>query len=248
MSNLGSKVMWIGGGTGLFAAAFLGVALARGAVLREVPPISWFAGAASTDEHAPGSATAPAPTTTAEHAPAPEKAKEPRAAVRSAPIVPPMTAGVLGAFVMPSPYDARELNELSRSLKEGLARVAAEEERQKRRERELDDWQSVLQQRAQELTALRQSLEESSGPGSNDKGASNKAAIDKGSAASWRALAPMFEEGEPSEVAERLALLDPDQAAQVLRGLDSDRCAAILNALPKDRYKTFLDAWRRAGG
>jgi hypothetical protein len=34
----------------------------------------------------------------------------------------------------------------------------------------------------------------------------------------------------------------------VLRGLDADRCAALLNALPKERYKTFLDAWRRAGG
>jgi flagellar motility protein MotE (MotC chaperone) len=249
MSGIGSKVIWIAGGTGLFAAAFMGVALARGAALNEVPPFRWFASAPPAGDHAAASESA------AQHANATASSDDPKSATnpaassgaeppRPAPAVPSMTAGVLGAFVMPSPYDARELHDLDRRLKDGLARVAAEEERLKRRERELDDWQSVLERRAQELGTLRKSADE---PGAQGASPGDKNVAAK-SAASWRALAPLFEDGDPSEVADRLGQLDPDQAAQVLRGLDSERAAAILNALPKDRYKVFLDAWRRAGG
>jgi hypothetical protein len=249
MSKMGSKLVWIAGGSALFAAAFVGVALARGASLHEVPPFSWLAAPAPAGEHAPG----PAPAGTLASTPGPalpqsehtgneHAAHEPAARAPLGPIVPPMTAGVLGAFVMPSPFDARELRELDQRLKDGLARVAAEEARQKKHERELEDWQSLLQQRAQELAALRKSLDESGLPAAGDTAGSGK------SAASWRTLAPLFEEGDASEVAERLGQLEPDQAAQVLRGLDADRVAALLNALPKDRYKVFLDAWRRAGG
>jgi flagellar motility protein MotE (MotC chaperone) len=231
MTKMSSKLMWFAGGPVLFAAAFFGVAMAKGVALREVPPLSWMPQTqAPTSDH------------TAVSAPPPLPAPEPRAPVHANQVIPPLTAGVLGAFVMPSPYDARELHDLEKSLKDGLARVAADEERQKKRERELDDWQNVLEQRAQELSALRKSIDESGGTAPGEKPVSAK------SAASWRAMAPLFEEGDPSDVAVRLAELEPDQAAQVLRGLDADRAAAILNALPKERYKTFLDAWRRAGG
>jgi len=229
MSKMGAKITWIAAGSGLFAAAFFGVAMAKGAALSEIPPFNLVAKPKPVEEHAGGAPSAPAPL------------PETPAAVHASPPVPPLTAGVLGAFVLPSPYDARELHDLEKSLKDGWARVGAEEERQKRRERELDDWQNVLQQRAQELTAMRAALDDPSGGGAGDKGSAK-------SAASWRTLAPLFEEGDPSDVAVRLAELEPDQAAQVLRGLDADRCAALLNALPKERYKTFLDAWRRAGG
>jgi flagellar motility protein MotE (MotC chaperone) len=230
MSKIGSKMKWILIGPVLFAAAFVGVALAKGVALKDVPPLSWIPKPA-----APANERSNVP------APPPLPIAEPRAPAASTAAIPPLTAGVLGAFVLPSPYDARELHDLEKSLKDGLARLSAEEERQKKRERQLDDWQHVLEQRAQELTALRKSIDESGG-GAADKPGSPR------SAASWRSLAPLFEEGDPSDVAVRLAELEPDQAAQVLRGLDSDRCAAILNALPKERYKTFLDAWRRAGG
>lgn len=233
MSKLGPKMVWIAGGAALFAAAFLGVGLARGVALRDVPPLSWLAGRKASGDVSRDATTASIA--------APAAAESATPASRAS-VVPPLTAGVLGAFVMPSPYDARELHDLEKSLKDGLARIAAEDERQKRRERELDDWQTVLQARAQELAALRKSIDDASPPDASDKMTSAK------SAASWRSLAPLFEEGDPSEVAVRLAQLEPEQAAQVLRGLDSDRCAALLNALPKERYKTYLDAWRRAGG
>jgi hypothetical protein len=230
MKKIGSKMVWVAGGAALFTAAFVGVGLARGVPLREVASLAWLAGRRPSGEGARASAT---PATPAAGSAAP--------AARAA-VLPPLTAGVLGAFVMPSPYDARELHDLEKSLKDGLARVAADEERLKRRERELDDWQSVLQQRAQELAAMRKSIDESNPPDAGDRISSAK------SAASWRSLSPLFEEGDPGDVAVRLAELEPEQAAQVLRGLDSDRCAALLNALPKERYKAYLDAWRRAGG
>jgi flagellar motility protein MotE (MotC chaperone) len=230
MSTMGSKLLWVAGGAALFTAAFVGVGLARGVPLRDVASLAWLAGRKPSGDAGHASA-ASAPV-----------AAEPAAPASKAAIVPPLTAGVLGAFVMPSPYDARELHDLEKSLKDGLASVAAEEERQKRRERELDDWQSVLQQRAQELSALRKAIDEASPLEGGDKISSAK------SAASWRSLSPLFEEGDASDVAVRLAELEPDQAAQVLRGLDSDRCAELLNALPKERYKAYLDAWRRAGG
>lgn len=229
MSKMGAKITWIAAGSGLFAAAFLGVAMAKGAALSEIPPFNLVAKPKPVEELAPAAS------------PSTALAPEAHAAAHASPPVPPLTAGVLGAFVLPSPYDARELHDLEKSLKDAAARVAAEEERQKRRERELDDWQNVLQQRAQELAAMRAALDDPSGGGSSDKGSAK-------SAASWRSLAPLFEDGDPSDLAVRLAELEPDQAAQVLRGLDADRCAALLNALPKERYKTFLDAWRRAGG
>jgi len=231
MSKTSSRILVVAAGSGLFAAAFFGVALAKGVPLGEIPPLSLMSKPKASGESAPsaapaaGAASSPA---TEAHAPA-----------HASPPIPPLTAGVLGAFVMPSPFDAKDLQALEKSLKDGLARVASEEERQKKRERDLDDWQHVLEQRAQELAAMRKAMDE---PDAGDKNGSVK------SAASWRSLAPLFEDGDPSDLAVRLAELEPDQAAQVLRGLDSDRCAAILNALPKERYKTFLDAWRRAGG
>jgi len=243
MSKIGSKVVWVAGGSVVFAAAFLGVALVRGASLSEVPPFRWFASEAPAKDQA--AATSPASIPADDSAPAPAAGAS-RAQPPATPIVPTMTAGVLGAFVMPSPYDARELHDLDLRLREKLASVAAEEERLKRREQELADWQTLLQRRAQELADLRASLGDpsaSAGTAADTPGNGLTATT----AASWRALAPLFADGDPGEIAERLGQLDPEEAAQVLRGLDPERCAEILNAMPKERYKAFLDAWRRSG-
>ena len=244
MSKIGSKAVWFVGGLGAFAAAYLGVVLAKGAPLGEVPPFKWFASEAPAGD--PASADAAAKD--GEHDPASAAAEGPPKPQPSAtPAVPTMTAGVLGAFAMPSPYDARELHDLEQHLREKLAGVAAQEERLKRRELELADWQRLLELRAQELEALRKST--------GDAPASSEASADvpgkpltPATAASWRALSPLFESGDASEVAEKLGQLDPEEAAQVLRGLDPERCAEILNAMPKDRYKDYLDAWRRSAG
>jgi hypothetical protein len=243
MSKTSSRILVIAAGSGLFAVAFFGVALAKGVPLTEIPPLSLMSKPKPAGESAPSAAFGAVASSAPEASGAPNalgaSGVEAHAPAHASPPIPPLTAGVLGAFVMPSPLDAKDLQALEKSLKSGLARVAAAEDAQKKRERDLDDWQHVLEQRAQELVAMRKAMDE---PAAGDKPGATK------SAASWRSLAPLFEEGDPSDVAVRLAELEPDQAAQVLRGLDADRCAAILNALPKERYKTFLDAWRRAGG
>jgi len=241
MIKMGSKVIWIAGGSAAFAAAFLGVSIVRGAALREIPPFRWFAGPAPAGEPAAASAPNLAP------GPSSPPVASPPTAHSAPPAVSSMTAGVLGAFVMPSPYDARELHQLDQRLRSELARVAAEEERLKRRELELGDWQNLLQQRAQDLATLRASLEGAGAHGETDARPQGKESR-ANSAASWRSLAPLFEEGDASEVADRLGQLEPDEAAQVLRALGPERSAELLNALPKDRYKAFLDAWRRAEG
>lgn len=233
MSKIGSKVVWVAGGSVVFAAAFLGVALVRGAPLSEIPPFRWFAAAEPAADPAHDSPPAPAASTPEPQAPA-------------TPIVTTMTAGVLGAFVMPSPYDARELHDLDVRLREKLASVAAEEERLKRREQELADWQTLLQLRAQELADLRASSGDPAASAGTEADVPGKG-LTAATAASWRALAPLFADGDPGEISERLGQLDPEEAAQVLRGLDPERCAEILNAMPKERYKAFLDAWRRSG-
>lgn len=227
MSSLGSKIGLVVGGIAVTGVTFFTVAAAKGVALREVPPLAWFVKPVPADEHGAKNDAPPPPL----EAPS----------AHATPIVPPMTAGVLGAFVLPTPFDSRELTDMQKSLEEGLARVAAEDERLKKRERELDDWQHVLQQRADEIAAARQALAHAPTTAPKDKDDAAK------SAASWSKLAPLFEDGDPSDVAERLAQLEPDQAAQVLHGLDPERAAALLNALPKERYKAYLDAWRTTG-
>jgi type IV secretory pathway VirB10-like protein len=231
MSNTKSLVIWGVGSVAVFAVAFAGVALVRGVSLREVPPLSWVAPHTPADAHATG---------TREPAP-PPPAPEPRAT----PAVPPMTAGVLGAFVMPSPFDARELQELQARLQKGLEHVASEERRLAQRERDLDDWQRTLEERERDVAAQRGAVEHAGTAADASKTAQPSKVQD--TPESWRALAPLFAEGDPDELAKKLATFEPAAAAQILRGMDPERAAAVLNALPKERFKDFLDAWRLAG-
>ncbi|MFN0007785.1 MAG: hypothetical protein ACKVXR_07740 [Planctomycetota bacterium] len=242
MSKIGSKVTWIAAGSAVFAVTFLGVSLLRGASMSEVPPFRWFAAPAPAADPEAKAAPASSP---AQGAPSTSVASAPEEQPPAPSIVPTMTAGVLGTFVLPSPYDARELHDLDRRLKVRLAGIAAEEERLKRREQELADWQTLLQLRAAELADLRAALGDPSAPAGTAADAPGKG-LTAATASSWRALAPLFAEGDPGEVSERLGQLAPEEAAQVLGGLDPERCAEILNAMPKERYKAFLDAWRRS--
>jgi len=234
MSKIGTVIALTGGGLAVSAMTYVGVASIQGANVREMPPLSWVVRPAP----APDPAKNPPPV-----APAPE----PRV---QAAVVPPMTAGVLGAFVMPSPFDSRELQDLQTKLGERLAQVEAREQELIRRAGELDDWQRTLEDRALELTELRAAVEGAQGSSPTTPGDARKPeagqAVDSGDPASWRALAPLFEEGDADELALKLAEFEPDEAAQILAGLEPERAAALLNALPAASYKPFLDAWRRA--
>ncbi len=230
MSKVGSLIALSTGGAAVFAAAYAGVAASKGASMREIPPLSWIA------RPEPAAAGETPPPTGAE--PAPSSA--------AAPYSMPLAASVLDGFVLPSPYDAGELHTLEKQLRDGVARVRAEDERLARLEGDLQEWQASLELRATELEALRQSLDAAGGaPAAAPE---SKATAEPAVAPeNWRTLAPLFEEGDPEDVAERIAEFDPAAAVQILRALDPERAGAILNALPKERYKSFLDAWLRAG-
>jgi len=228
MSKIGSVIALSTGGMAIFTMAYIGVATVQGASVRDVPPFSWIA-----RDVPPPSDTTPPP----QAAPiVPDPAAD-------GPPVPAMTAGVLSAFVMPSPFDSNELQKLQRKLSERLAAVDTTEKELAQRARELDDWQRSLEARMAELTELRNGLEKSPDV---DGGKAAASASGDDDPASWRAMAPLFEEGDADELAAKLAGFEPEQAAQILNGLDADRAAVLLNALPTANYKPILDAWRRS--
>lgn len=233
MSRIGTIVALAGGGTLLAALVYAGVTVAKGASLRDVPPMSWLAHPTPAEPHA-DAMTHPAPAPVAAAAPHDTR-----------PAVPPMTAGVLGAFVLPSPFDSRELQDLQKELVDRLARVEASEKENARRASELDEWQRTLEERARELTELRARTDapEAASPEPETAAA---AAATPADAASWRSMSGLFEEGDVDDLAAKLAGFAPEEAAWILKGLEPERAAALLNALPKAQYKAFFDAWRLA--
>lgn len=236
MSKMGSTIAITAGSVGALALAYLATAAAKGASLREMPPLSWISPPPPPKEPA------------VETAPPTHAAAVPVAPAHPTPAQPPMTAGILSAFAMPSPFDADELRGLQTKLEERLASLAAESANQERRTRELDDWQRALEARAIEIAALRESIAAQASAASPGAAAVQAQPSAADTPQSWRALAPLFEEGDAADLAARLVDFAPEDAANILRGLEPERAAAILNALPKDKYKPFLDAWRRAGG
>lgn len=232
MSKVGTIVGVAAVSSLLFAGAYVGVAAAKGAPLREIPPMSWFVEPAPHAD-VPGA-----------HAPAPLAAAP--AEREESPVVAPMTAGVLGAFVLPSPFDSRELQALQKQLTERIAKVDATEKALETRARELDDWQKTLEERSRELDEIRAQIGGAPAPAKTTVVApSEPKPLDADEQASWRAMSPLFEEGDAEELAGKLAAFTPEEAALILKTLEPERAAALLNALPKDRYKAFFDAWRR---
>lgn len=227
MSKIGSVIALSTGGIAVFTMAYVGVASVQGASVSDVPPFSWLVRDVPPSD----------PTNTP-----PAPAIESAGGASKEQLVPPMTAGVLGAFVMPSPFDSRELQTLQAKLGERMASVEAHEKELVARARELDEWKRSLDAREAELTALRTSIE----GGASSSGSKTSSATDAKDLASWRSMSPLFEEGDTDDLAVKLAGFEPEQAAQILNGLDADRAAALLNALPTASYKPILDAWRRS--
>ncbi|MBL8861982.1 MAG: hypothetical protein JNK02_08205 [Planctomycetes bacterium] len=229
MSKIGAVIALTGGGIAVFSMTYLGIAAAQGAAIREIPPFSWLA--RDLPEPAPRADAAPPP---------------PPLLVEKAPVVQPMTAGVLGAFVLPSPFDSRELHDLQQKLSDRLARVEATEKDLERRARELDDWERSIQERLRELSSMREEIDGTK-PAARAAGeAAPKAATSGSASESWRSVAPLFEDGDVEDLAAKLAGFEPAEAAEVLKGLEPERAAALLNALPKDKFRPFLEAWRKA--
>lgn len=155
-------------------------------------------------------------------------------------------AGVLGAFLLPSPFSSNELSDLQKSLRGANEDAKQRLERIELRERELAEWEHALEQRNDELQELRKMLEkrELELTMREDEVKRDEKAKDSREQQSWAELAKFFSEGDPEELAKKLVLFEPKEAVRILRSLDDERASALVNALPPDKYHAYLQAYR----
>jgi hypothetical protein len=216
----------------LFAAAFVGFALARGARPDEIPVVGALFAPRAPSIPPPLAAPQPRAPAAAHAEPARESAAR---------------ASVLDLFQLPSPFEADELaalvEELERKGRDLDARthdVAAREDRAKDRERWLD-------QRAAELTRLRTELEVwKDDLEARERGLAPPASTSGETGGGWQSLAKLFAEGDAAELAPRLATYSPVEAAQLLRAMRTARAKELLEALPAEKWREYADAYRLA--
>ncbi|MBL8858682.1 MAG: hypothetical protein JNL28_09270 [Planctomycetes bacterium] len=241
-----SALLVFGGGT-LFVGSFVGVALISGRPAHEIPVLKNFA-------HKPEPTKDPHGETAHVEPPEPEipaaKQEDPQGSKQASPAVAqaPTAASVLGAFVMPAPFNGDELarmqSKLAIRLEEAEVAMAAAKEKQ----RAVDERERALLGREKELQSLKLELDTRSKELKMREMELNRD-LDAGAAReekSWAELARFFQDGEPEELAQKLITFEPANAAKILRQMDDERAIALVNALPQDQYKTFLDAYRKS--
>ena len=243
MSIAKFALLGVGGAT-LFVGSFVGVALVSGKQAHEIPLLKNFSKHEPRHDD-PAKPVAKQP----EHAQnAPEPNDEPKhEAAKHA----TLTASVLGAFVMPAPFTSAELEEMQsklRALNEQAEKLVATLEK---RQTELDERESALGGREKELQALKAGLDLGmSELNMRHKEVASEQSVDATAAAkdakSWKEVVRFFEEGEPEELAKKLATFEPEEAAKILRGLEDERAIALVNALPMEKYKPVLEAYRKS--
>lgn len=154
--------------------------------------------------------------------------------------------GVLGTFMLPSPFSAEQLNELQTALHTANADAKRRLERIATREQELAEWEHALELRNDELQKIRALLERKELELSyrEDEVKRDESAKSAREQQSWAELARFFSEGDPEEMAKKLVLFEPKEAVRILRALDDERASLLVNALPPDKYHTYLQAYR----
>lgn len=250
----------------LLAGSFVTFAALSGQPLHEVAILESFVKApAATDEgekddratkrpidehgeseHARPAASDPAPDsgaaaghTAGDHATAPSMTSSERRALEA-------NVGVLGTFMLPSPFSAEQLGDLQQALHEANADAKRRLERIAMRERELAEWEHALEVRNEELQKLRALLEGKELELSllADEVKRDESAKSAREQQSWAELARFFSDGDPEELAKKLVLFEPKEAVRILRALDDERASLLVNALPPDKYHAYLQAYR----
>ena len=233
MNKLVLAILLALGSFGLFSGAFVGFARLRGTPSHELPLIGGLftpppqeegleAGLAETE---PG--TRPGPT-----------AREPTQA----------GLGLLDMFRLESPMQAAELQELARSLKQRLARVAERETQLDAREQRLDERAMFLDEQFGSLAELRQGLEswQTELDQRQTEVERDEATQAEREAESWQGMAKLFEKGEAASLARRLEAWSPGEAAELLRHLKPERARELLEALRGESWKDYWEAYRQA--
>lgn len=228
------------GALGLFAASYVGIALVSGAPLHEVAVIDQFVDAPEVPEGAEGAGAATTPTTAA-------------TTDASAPPEPTgnelleANAGLLGAFMIESPFTAAELRKLEGELKRKLREMTIEREALQVQSLELDEWETSLRERQAELADLRTKLEalESSIELRMAELARDEAAHRDRELQGWKDLAKLYKTGEAEVNARMLAEESPEDAALILRELGEEQAGEILRLMnPLSVRQKYADAYR----
>jgi flagellar motility protein MotE (MotC chaperone) len=232
------------GGTTLFVGSFVGFAVMSGTPVHEIAVLKNFV--------RPPKETKPAQTPSSDD-PQHESARNDAASehadtkpAKSDKEVLAGSVGVLGSFLLPSPFTTTELASLQAQLQ------ANREDLQKRlsnieaREGELDEWEHALDQRMKELATARTALDkrELDLKLSVDEIERDKSAKGAREKESWKEIAKFFATGDPSELALKLAEFSPKEAVHILRALDDERASELVNALPTEKYHVYLEAYR----
>lgn len=236
MKPLIQKILFGVGGVGLFTGAFIGFAAMSGAPMHELPLV--------------GAAFDPPP---------PEEEGEELVEEGEEIQAPPAKSNndlaeanrsALGAFVLPSPYSAKELSGLEEELKTALRQAGARQTKIAERERQLDEEQQRLSEQQAQLETLRNQLEERELElrGREEELQRDEQVAVEREQESWKELATFFESGDAKKLVGKLAQFSPEEAARILRALDPAQASALINALPTESYRDYLDAYRKAGG
>jgi flagellar motility protein MotE (MotC chaperone) len=228
------------GGTALFGSAFVGFASLGGAPLHGLPVLG---GLFDAPEEADPSLLAELEQGMRETQGAKPEPPPARSDVEVA-----RAGGVLGSFLVPSPYSARELRDLEQELERGITSVREQRAELNRREDAIVQRELALKERYTELDELRNRLE-----AFDFELRQREAEIDRDEQVvvereqqSWKDLATFFEDGEAKTAATRLTQFSAEEAARILRTLSVERAGELVNALPPDRYREYLDAYRAA--
>lgn len=154
-------------------------------------------------------------------------------------------ASVLGAFVLPSPYNSEQIKELEMLLKSKLREAQLELDRISMRRLELDERETALQDRWTELQELRNTLERFEGD-LNQRSAEierDESARSEKEIAALQDLAKVFEEGEPEELVTKLQAYGEKDAAKLMAQMDVERVAELLRAMDEENYVRFSKAY-----
>jgi flagellar motility protein MotE (MotC chaperone) len=186
--------------------------------------------------------------------PAPEVVDEAEPELAAAPEQAPPAAraglGLLDVFRVDSGIDKAELSTLAATLKSRLAALEArqaeldgEEERLAERAELLDEQMNTIHALRTELERWQTELEQREAVLKRDEAVEGER-----DAASWAKLSKLFEKGDASSLAAKLASYSPEEAARVLVGLKPDRARELLEKLGGESWKDYWEAYRRALG
>lgn len=236
MKNLIPYITYTAIGSALFAGSYVGIAAMSGAPLHEVAGINFFVEPPEVveDEFETNEVA------TTETNTDPQSGEELLEA----------NVGLLGAYMIESPFSGTELRDLVNELKRQQREHTLERERLQVRALELDEWEQALRERQSELAELRTKLEDLEGTIDlrmaeliRDEGARNEEEL-----ASWKKMAKLYTDGTPEVNALMLAEESPEDAALILHELDEAQAGEILRLMePTTLRKKYLDAYRLAG-